>query len=941
MHQRQEWMGTAGLGRGGRVAPLIVAIVTGLVLLVGCDLLMSDASKVERAADRMSQGDYSRAMVDLKTVLSDSPDNAAARLLLGDVSIRVGETEAGLKELDRALALGADPADVSPLRYRALVTSEQYAELLHAVEQEQALPSARRALLVATAYAGLGRSEEAGRAFEKALSLAPDDPAILVAQARFLAASGQWEAAEGSLAKALALRPDLAEAWAVKGTMDFFRGRNEAARDSLAKATDLGRTQLTWPEQLAISARLFEAHLGLQDREAAARALKAISARWPNYPQTHYLTARLAASQQDYGRAVAEVRKALQRAPGNPAARLLLGASLLASGQLGQAEAELSSLFYEFPENLEARKLLAQVYLATNRPSDARDLLSDADASLDTDARLQWLLGAAFLATGSSKAGVERLEKAVVAEPANSRLRMDLAGVYLVAGRSEDARALLEEVPAAEGGARLQHLKVLVATRGASPAEARAEVEKLVRDNPDDPALLANAAAFLIVATVDTEQARQWLTKSVSIDPSQASARFALAALELQQGRAEESDAQLRAIIENDPKNERAYLALAQNAAARGDNEQAGKLLEQAIGTDPSAIESRLQLARLAYVSGRAKEGRSLLEQAVTVAPDKAEVNAAAGKVLIIVGQYDDALIHLRRAIDAGSVIARLDAARAYWGLGQKDQARAILNSGLNSTLKWLEGLALLSELDARDGRVEAALTRVREARKQGGFPLAGLDMIEGDIRMIASQPGEAAVAYQRAAAQAPSAALAIKTYFARKQAGRGDPEAPLVGWLQRFPGDAPTRRALAAYYMEAGQRPRAIREYEILAASAVTVDAVTLNNLAWLYQEVGDRRAVETASRARSLAPSAPAVLDTYGWILVQNGRSAEAVEVLQTAHQKLPKNAEIRYHLARAYAETGNRDRAISQLEDALAAQGRASWRPDAERLLAELTR
>ena len=49
----------------------------------------------------------------------------------------------------------------------------------------------------------------------------------------------------------------------------------------------------------------------------------------------------------------------------------------------------------------------------------------------------------------------------------------------------------------------------------------------------------------------------------------------------------------------------------------------------------------------------------------------------------------------------------------------------------------------------------------------------------------------------------------------------------------------------------------------------------VTLNNLAWALNELGDPKAIEYAERASNLAPYAPSVMDTQGWILVRQERS------------------------------------------------------------------
>ena len=83
---------------------------------------------------------------------------------------------------------------------------------------------------------------------------------------------------------------------------------------------------------------------------------------------------------------------------------------------------------------------------------------------------------------------------------------------------------------------------------------------------------------------------------------------------------------------------------------------------------------------------------------------------------------------------------------------------------------------------------------------------------------------------------------------------------------------------------------------------------APSLNNLAWAYSKVGDPRAGETAKRAYELAPHNGAIADTYGWILYNQGKKAEAITVLKKAVELLPDNKEIKDHLATAMGDGQN---------------------------------
>jgi len=97
--------------------------------------------------------------------------------------------------------------------------------------------------------------------------------------------------------------------------------------------------------------------------------------------------------------------------------------------------------------------------------------------------------------------------------------------------------------------------------------------------------------------------------------------------------------------------------------------------------------------------------------------------------------------------------------------------------------------------------------------------------------------------------------------------------------------------------------------------------NAQALNNLAYLLtQSGGDRaEALKYAQKAKELAPDKPEYSDTLGWIFYNQGLYPSAVQELEraTANRGKPTWS---YHLAMAYAKSGNEKRARSVLESAL---------------------
>ena len=83
--------------------------------------------------------------------------------------------------------------------------------------------------------------------------------------------------------------------------------------------------------------------------------------------------------------------------------------------------------------------------------------------------------------------------------------------------------------------------------------------------------------------------------------------------------------------------------------------------------------------------------------------------------------------------------------------------------------------------------------------------------------------------------------------------------------------------------------------------------NVVALNNLAWIYHENGDDRAIELARRAYELSRDNGAVADTYGWILFKAGETKKSLPILEKALELKPDSQEIAMHLAEVYRASG----------------------------------
>lgn len=910
-----------------------LALAAGLVLS-GCDAWVSVSTRVERAQEHLDQANYRAAMTDLKTALQEEPDNVAARIMLARLSLQLGDIQSADKEVARAIAAGATAEQVSEVQYESLLIQQRFDELAKLLEKPT-VSANRRALYQSRAQSAQGKAAEAEQTLKTALEAAPDDVDLILDSARLAAGRGDFQPAM-DLPERVAKSPQAhVRAQVLRGSIRLARGQHREALDELLKAQGGGRTVLSIPEKLALATYITEAHLALEDADAAGKSLAILDQWAPAVATTHYLHARIAMLKRDPATVVTECQKALRADPQHLQSQLLLAAAHLGQGSLEQAEETLDRLLAT-QDNVAARKLLAQVHLARGQPQRAQAVLSTVMAGADRDPQLDWLMGSALLQSGSSASALQHMERGIAAMPDSVDRRIELGTAYLAARQPAKAIEILSAIPKDSPSApRARGLLVLATAAGKSPAEARSEIDTLIAKSQDDPALLAAAGTYLAVGN-DLVKSRALLERAIQLDPKAIAARMTLARLFIRLHDLSGAQTQLKEVVRSDAKNQPARLGLSELAWSQGEKEASRKWLEEAISVDPSAVEARLRLAQMAFIGGDANRGRDLLNQAVDVADDSKMALNGAGKVLARAGLNDEALTKFRAAAAAGLPEGDLNAARLQLDLNRPDEARKVLESALSQNPKWREANQLLIQVDARNGQVERALTRARASAADASPEV--LSEFEGDVYAVAGKPAQAIASYEAAQRKRPSSVLALKLFDARRAAKVAPVELSLTQWLLRSPDDVEVRQRLAGYFEAAGRGDEAIAEYEHLAAQKPP-DPAVLNNLAWLLHEKGDARALDLAQQAHLAAPKVAEIADTYGWILVERNKPAEGLGVLQTALSGAPGNPDIQYHVAAAYAKSGQQQKAAELLRESLKSGKGFRSRAAAESLLSSI--
>ena len=886
-----------------------------------------------RASVAYKAANFTAATVDLRAVLAIDRDNAEARELLGLSYLKLGDAKGALRELDKARALGVETNEIALAVVRAQILLGKFdaARAQLAAHGDDAAPD----WIAARGTLELGRQnfKAARELFEKVLEAHPDHDEARRGLLQVALATGDVAGARQEIEALLKVSQKDAALWVVKGALQLQDKQLAEARETFTHALALA------PQNRAATLGLAQVLLESGEGDAAKAKLDGLSSQGADDPRVNFLRARIAEQRKDFDTALFDLNKVLLVVPNDREALVMAARLNFSLGQFSRAEDFAAQLLQLEPDNEAARRLLGSIQLAGGRLDGVSgNLQTGEQANVDSqDPGTLALLGTAYLKHGDYASAEAKLKKAAELAPGSLPIRTQLALGKLSTGHVEEAIADLKAVLAEQKD--FVQARVMLALAYLSQkrnAEALGTARELIEIKPTDP-LGHNLLGYVLEAGGDKTQARAAYEQALAKDADFHPARVNLARLAVQSNDKGAARQHLKDVLARDEFNANALQGLA--ALAMGDNngDEAEKLWQQAREHNPEAVAPRVALARYYRAKGNLTRAEEAIKEAYKLASYAAPVQAEYVNVMLGIGDNQSAVKAAQALAErAPASLPALELlARAYNQLGDE--------SGLTSTLQRIVKIkpdhqaaqALLAQLALRH-KDKAGAERIANAMVAQPDNAAAGHELRGDIALAGGQQQAAVAAYARAFEIAPDSNRVLKLERAERALGVDNKR--LKQWLAEHPDDTRARLAQAAILQEAGASDEATVAYERMLETRKQ-DPVVLNNLAWLYFERKDPRALDLARQAYELAPRQAQIVDTYAWILFQQGQREQGLEILKKAAELAPGDADIAFHVSSALAASGQQAQALTQLRGLLGEHKQFNLRKDAEALLALL--
>lgn len=915
---------------------LASTVVLSAAVLGGGWYIVEHRDPLQQAKVLLAKGDYRSAGLQLRTAVRDNPSNAEAHSLLAQLYIASDDAVAAEHEIRQAMDLKWNQASSMAVLSQALMRQSKWTEILQQVPEKGSTPEQTAYYLMTRAVAqrGLKDNNTSTATLAEAERLAPQNAEVHLVASRFAQQDGHLDLALDEVNRSLAIEPTRTDALQFKSNLLLAKGDRASALAELNRAIDGA------PARLDLLVERGAMLLALNEDAKAKSDIAAVLARDPKNVPARFVNAVLLIRESKFAEADTELQRIdplIDRFQRGLYFKAMVKARL---GQNAQAEDTIMTYMSRTPNDQDGVRLLAQIELATQHPARAIPYLLTAIQNGQRDPETLDLLGRAYAMSGNARDAETTFQQASkVAQSPTEFTRLASARLQVgdLSGAASDLQRSLEIAPTQPGAG-----EALVATalRLGQLDRAQQALDQL-RQQTGETEAVGNLSGLLRLARLDPEGALTAFSNTSNRFPDAIGPKLNQAKVLLQLNRPDEAQKILQSILAKTPTQSDALTVYAQLLIQQGRGPEAIDAAERARKADPTnlgLINGEAQLYARMQQYAKALE---VIETATVEGKTPVALLPTLGSIQLAAGQDEAAKRTFSDLVtaDPNNISAVLSDVDLLIRLKDFDGARQTLDAAMQRQPANLPLLQARVRVELIDKGLDAGLETADRLRANSAYMPAAATL-KGGVYMGSQRFKDAVTAFKDEYQKSPSSILVVA--LAQALTAAGDPNgatAELLKWQSSHPDDPAVAQLLGTLDITAHRYESSEKNLQI-ALKAQPTDLVALNNLAWIYQQKGDRRAQEYAQRAFEQAPT-PEVTDTLAWILAQQGEAQKALPLLQSAASARPQNSSIRYHLAVVLKDTGHQAEAAEILRALLASDQVFDERASAQTMLTDLTK
>lgn len=620
-------------------------------------------------------GDLENALLVAEKFQNDEPDEAITHYLVGDVLMRMGRFETALAAFDRALKIQPNMEAASIALGRIALRTDEIERAREIYEDVLARhPSHVGALRALAEVASVqGDTASAISYLEKIRELNRNDTPSRIALAHYYLSRTDFDLAFDRALEAFSLEPSNPLAMQVLVKAGVESGNEHDAENAIARFIAVGSQS----EKSTLAVVRAKMEMGQHNE---ARALVDEYSKTP--AQAHIadlIRGAIALEGGDYEAAKSFALKAAAAEPGFSEAFALLFQASLFSGDSAGAVAAAEQFAALSPDNLNAQFLRAFAYEKAGKP-------------------------------GQAQAEYKRI---VEQNPNNVAAIMNLARHEEDSGRLESAKLYYESVLSIDP----QNSEAAVATARIESHEGRdigdsiPELEQVRAENTNDPWIRV-ALIERYLQQQDAAAALPVAEELIELRPLNPRVLELVAITNALAGKMDDALRIATSWVKRDEDNPKAYETLAGLQLQLGEQESAVRSLRKSVELDDGNQSAKFTLAGILLAEGNYDEVVTFADEILADDVDNLQARLLRASANWEIGATDAALTDFRRLYEIqGSALAATKLARALWATGKTDESQALLRNELKDKPDNAELLLALGDTQFAAESFDEAIT--------------------------------------------------------------------------------------------------------------------------------------------------------------------------------------------------------------------------------------
>ena len=885
--------------------------------LASCDAQKTDAEYLESAKQFAAQGDIKSYEIELKNALQQNPGNAEARKLLGLRYLADQRGASAEKELKKALEYNAAATEIVPGLLQAKYYQYQYRQMIDYPTNFNSLAPEDKAKVYV--YRGLARinlnePKEAEVEFDMAAQASPSGQYSKLGKAYLYSLFKNYDDAIMVINDILKKDNQLTEAHILLSRVQLATEQLTDSLISINKAIELEPNRLNL---YITSARTYMAN---KQNDEAEKKIDIVLQAVPEHLFSNLIKARLRLQAKDWENAELYSAKALSQSEVNKEAKLISGISHFYLKNWERARDRLASVKSFIKPDHIAHRMLAYAEFKLGYSQSAKELLTNLGELSETDTNLLNSFGAELAKEGRLDDAASLFETAAGLSSSNTDSLTKLGILKLhqsdLSGIEDLEKALEKDSQSLWARAALARHYL----KEKQTDKAIKVIEDLLATKPDtiEPYILASE---IYTSSKRYKEAEAALKKAEAISPDNTSVLISFAKLTFAQKDANKSLEYLEKTLKVAPDNEYALLSYYSIQNRLGDVNKALKAINSASEASPEKDSLKLIKAMALLDQKQTDEAIAVLSKIPSESAFYARAQSALGTIYLRQNEPEKALSYFIswKNTKPNEVRPYISAANVHFSQNNPREALNLVNEGLQALPDNKELLLMEIKMLLHNDQVEKGKRSIAKYIARFGNQ-AELSSIRGSYHTKKGEYKEAMTHFKELHKLSPSSrsVIAIADLELRNK-NETKAAATLDHWLEQHPNDVTVRlfRANLALNQSTRQsKTEAVKQYSTMVKQNPK-NYIAHNNLAWVLGELGKvDDAVIHAQKAHELRPDLPAVLDTYGYLLLLSGDAKEAETILSKAHSGSKDDPTITFHYAMALSKTGKQSEAKALL-------------------------